>query len=383
MRNDLLGLTAEEFSSWLRPLVGHSDRFHRAAYRHLCLTGRWDPATVVRWREADVASPGLIDRLAALAAPDQLPVSEAEVEADDGSRGTTRKLRLRLADGAAVESVAIPMAEDGRRTACLSSQVGCRMGCSFCATATMGLVRQLTAAEMVGQFVAVERLVGGGQSDLRAGPCVRNAVFMGMGEPLDNPEAVAQAVRVLTDGTGLGLAWESVTISTVGRVAGLKRWAELGMLRTSLAISLHTADPDLRAELVPWTRAEPLPELRRCLAELPLGRNRHLLVALVVIPGVTDTPRLIDLAAEWLRDLPALVNLIPYNPIPGRDWRPPTSDEVLAVRDQLDRRGIKVRVRLTKGAGAAAACGQLVTGRRREAGNRKPAAEADGQVATG
>jgi 23S rRNA (adenine2503-C2)-methyltransferase len=223
------------------------------------------------------------------------------------------------------------------------------MGCSFCHTAKMGLVRSLAAHEIVGQVIAASS----------GGALPRNVVFMGMGEPLDNAEQVARAVRVLTDRDGLALAPRHVTVSTVGRVDGLARWTELGLGQVNLAVSLGAADDALRSELMPVNRTAPLAELRRALLALPLPRGRRILVSYVVIPGVNDGDEHIAKLIAWLDGLPALVNLIPFNPIPSRSWRAPTAAEVAAFRDRLDAARVPVRLRATKGDAVMAACGQL------------------------
>jgi len=311
------------------------------------------------WHEADALRPGLITRLEAFAAAEQCPSIVAQSEAEDPVYGATSKFLLRLADGSEVEAVSIPMAADGHRTVCVSSQVGCKQGCSFCRTARMGLVRDLTAHEIVGQVVAVSRATG---------RPARNVVFMGMGEPLDNAAAVAQAARVLTERCGCALAWNHVTISTVGRLSALARWHELGLGRANLAVSLHAADAMVRATLVPAARIESLEALRDALGAITLPRGRHMLLAVVVIPGVTDTPPLIEALVRWIGDLPAMVNLIPFNPFPGVAWRAPSHDEVIAMRDALIAHGVHARPRITKGRSALAACGQLATRERRISG---------------
>jgi 23S rRNA (adenine2503-C2)-methyltransferase len=348
MRADLCGLSFVEFSEWVRSLAGHSGRFHRSLYRRLMLTGRWEPAEDELWRaEAPAAA---IAALASAAQPEQAPPVSASREAVDPQHGATVKVLTRLHDGAEVESVLIPMRGGERRTACVSSQVGCRMGCSFCHTAKMGLVRSLRAHEIVGQVVAVARATG-----VRP----RNVVFMGMGEPLDNADEVARAVRALTDMAGLALAPRHITVSTVGRVDGLARLAELGLDRVNLAVSLGAAEDALRSELMPVNRTAPLAELKRALLALPLRRGRRILVSYVVIPGVNDGAEHVERLVAWLDGLPALVNLIPFNPIPSRDWRTPTAAEVAAFRDRLGRAQVPVRLRTTKGDAVMAACGQL------------------------
>ncbi|MBN8525339.1 MAG: 23S rRNA (adenine(2503)-C(2))-methyltransferase RlmN [Planctomycetes bacterium] len=315
------------------------------------------------WREAESSSPGLIARLEALAQAEQVPATVSEALSDDPAYGTTAKLLLRLRDGREVEAVGIPMTGDAHRTCCVSSQVGCKQGCAFCRTARMGLVRDLAAHEIVGQVLAVNR------ADGRE---VRNVVFMGMGEPLDNAEAVAQAARVLNDVHGLSLAWDHITVSTVGRLASLARWEDLGLAKANLAVSLHSADPGVRAALVPAARIEDLGELRAALGRIRLPRDRRIMLAVVVIPGVTDHPGQIDALVHWIGDLPALVNLIPFNPFPGVDWRAPTDAEMRAMCDAVYARGIAVRTRTTKGRDALAACGQLATARGKPLPPAKP-----------
>jgi 23S rRNA (adenine2503-C2)-methyltransferase len=345
----LLGLTAAEFTARATAAVGYSARFHRPLYRELMATGRYDPRSHELWRPVSGTAIGrLRDAL-----PDPLlPTLAAEQRAEDPGLGATTKLTWRLADGALVESVLIPMRAGRHHTICLSSQVGCRMGCAFCHTASMGLVRQLAADEMIAQVLATAL-------HTRVSP--RNVVFMGMGEPLDNAEEVAQAVRVLGDRGGLALANRHLTISTVGRIAGLARWSGLGLSGVNLAVSLGSADQAVREQLMPIAKANPLPDLKRALQQLPLGPGRRLLISCIIIPGLTDTVAALEQLEGWLAGLPALVNLLPYNPIPGRPWRAPSGDEVAAVRDWLDRACIPVRLRTTKGRAVMAACGQLAT----------------------
>jgi 23S rRNA (adenine2503-C2)-methyltransferase len=259
------------------------------------------------------------------------------------------------------------MSSGGHRTACVSSQVGCKQGCGFCRTARMGLVRDLAAHEIVGQVVAVNRVLG---------QAVRNVVFMGMGEPLDNPAAVAKAAAVFSEQPGLSLAWSRITISTVGRLDGLAAWESLGLAPANLAISLHAADAGVRAALVPAARIEPLDELRRALGRIPLPRGRRIMLAVVVIPGITDQPGLIDALHAWVGDLPVLINLIPFNPFPGVPWRAPEAAEMHAMWAALRQRGLAVRTRVTKGRATLAACGQLATARRPACAALRPGSDA-------
>ena len=378
-RADLCGLRAEEFVAWGRSALGFSPRFHRALYRHLLATGSIDAAALPMWVEAERTRPGICAQVREVAAALQIPTVENSVVAEDPERGRTVKMVGRLTDGERVETVLIPMgkavgirdpqgpAQQAERkshhTVCVSSQVGCRMGCAFCHTARMGLRRNLAVHEIVGQVVMAG--VHGGVHPDRARP--RNVVFMGMGEPLDNVEAVAAAVRVLTDVGGLAIAHHHITVSTVGRVDVLPRWHDLGLSRVNLAVSLGAADDALRSQLMPVNRTAPLAQLKRALVDLRLAEaGRRVLVACVLIPGVNDRAEDAVKVKEWLDGLPVLVNLIPFNPIPGKDWRAPSAEEVAAFRDRLDELGVPVRLRTTKGERVMAACGQLGRPGRRE-----------------
>ncbi|MCK6489419.1 MAG: radical SAM protein, partial [Planctomycetes bacterium] len=288
-RGDLAGLDSAGLGAWLDGRIGYSRRFHRALFRQLMADGRLAPELLPEWQEAEAAGPGTLARLAALVAGEQAPPVVARQTAEDPGLGTTTKVVVALADGRRVEAVHIPMAEGGHHTACVSSQVGCRMGCGFCHTASLGLVRQLAAHEIVGQVLAVQRATG---------KAVRNVVFMGMGEPLDNPLAVAQAVRVLVDPCGLGLALRHLTVSTIGRPEALARLGEWGLERINLAVSLFAADDDLRSAFIPANRSGGLAALRQALLALPLGRGRRVMLSVVVIPGINDGPAAVaDLAA--------------------------------------------------------------------------------------
>lgn len=361
-RLDLLGLSLDEFTFWSRSVIGHAPRFHHDLYRRLMKNGHFSPAESPLWQEAERTRPGTLATLAAAATSDQVPPVSGSSTADDPELGLTTKVLCRLHDGHAVESVAIPMAgmagvanDSAPRaahhyTACVSSQVGCRMGCTFCHTARMGLIRSLRAYEIVAQVLAVQRATG-------IPP--RNVVFMGMGEPLDNIHEVAAAIRVLTDPGGLAIRHRHLCISTVGRADILAQWVALGLSRVNLAVSLTAADDQLRTELMPVNRLHPLAELRQTLERIPVRPGRHILLSCVVIPGVTDSPAQVTALTQWVRGLPAMINLIPYNPIPSRSWRAPTWAEIERVRTVLAAAGLAVRVRLTKGDAVMAACGQL------------------------
>lgn len=274
-----------------------------------------------------------------------------------------------LAGGPALqtESVIIPMhSYRGSRwhTLCISSQVGCRMGCTFCETARMGLVRNLTAAEIVSQYLVARNLMME-RDDGAAKPYryflsgIQNLVFMGMGEPLDNFDEVVQAIRVLSEPNGINFPHAQITVSTVGRIDGLRRLGQLGWPNLRVAISLNAPDDRLREQLMPINKAMPLAELRRVLLEYPLARRGLFMIEYVLIKGVNDTVLHARAAAEWCRGLRCVVNLIPYNPQRDATYEAPDDAAIVRFAAELRQRKVFVKRRLTKGRDLLGACGQL------------------------
>jgi 23S rRNA (adenine2503-C2)-methyltransferase len=256
-----------------------------------------------------------------------------------------------------IESVLIPMI--GRvgaptHTLCVSSQVGCAMGCGFCETAQMGLIRSLGAAEIVGQWFAATHIVG-----IRP----KNIVFMGMGEPMDNLEEVIRAIAVLIDPNGPAMAVSRITVSTVGRVDGIRRLAEQvhapGWHRLGLALSVNAPNDDIRSQLMPVNRKYPMAELRKALEAWPRYGGAKFCLEYVLIPGVNDEMRHARELAEYVQGMPACVNLIPYNPRRDSPWPAPTEEVVGAFMTELAAAGAYVKRRRTKGRDMMGACGQL------------------------
>ena len=270
---------------------------------------------------------------------------------DDCARSAdgTVKGRLRAADGALVEAVLIP--EEERTTLCLSTQVGCPLACSFCATGALGFTRNLTVAEILDQVCRMREALAPGQR-------LTNVVFMGMGEPLLNLPRVIDAVRVLLHPKAFALGPRKVTVSTAGVVP---RIADLvAAVPVNLAVSLHAAHDAKRDVLVPINRRFPLDALLGALRALPgLGPRRPVFFEWTLIAGVNDGP---DDARELVRRLagiPAKVNLIPMNPHPDSPHRPPAAETCSRVAGELARRGMTVTLRRPRGADIDAACGQL------------------------
>jgi 23S rRNA (adenine2503-C2)-methyltransferase len=255
-----------------------------------------------------------------------------------------------LDDGARIESVLIP--GRGRDTLCLSSQVGCRRACRFCATGRMGWVRDLRADEIVGQAFA---------SQFELGRPVKNVVFMGMGEPLDNLDAVLRAIDVLTDQRGLDIARGRITLSTAGHAEGLSRLAARRPGNLGIAVSLNAADDEWRNLLMPINREFPLAQLKAALKAYPLGSQGVFFIEYVLLAGINDSPQAARRVATYLEGLPVRINLIAYNPGDAAPFETPTPSGVRRFRDELVAAGLFVRLRPARGGELRAACGQLGT----------------------
>lgn len=334
----MLGLTSQGFAA-VAAEAGVPREQSLQAYRMLHRTGVAPP------------HPWFVD--------ERLPLGATHVDGD------TLKFTLRHPDGLETESVVIPMLHrTGRfsRTLCVSSQIGCAMGCAFCETAQMGLLRSLTPAHIVAQLHAacfqVENPFEGG-----VGFSIKNVVFMGMGEPMDNLPAVIQAIRVMTDRNGPGMAASGITVSTVGRVEGISRFGELvaepGFHRLNLAVSLNAPNDAIRKEIMPVARSEPIAQLMEALHAFPRRPGSAFCMEYVLIPGVNDAPEHCDEVCRLLRQLRCSLNIIPYNPRRQSPWPAPSEESVLAFVDRAIANGQFCKRRGTKGRSAMAACGQL------------------------
>jgi len=238
-------------------------------------------------------------------------------------------------------------------TQCISTQVGCAMGCVFCASGVAGLKRHLTAGEIVAQVLL-------GRTLLDEGEAIRNVVLMGMGEPLHNYDAVARALRLLTHADGLDLSTRRVTVSTSGLVPEIERLGREFNGEVALAVSLHAPDDALRSQLMPVNRKHPLAELVGALRAYPLARRRRITIEYTLLAGVNDRPEHARALVKLLRGLPVKVNLIPMNPVAGTPWRAPARDDVLAFQSIVRAEtGWGVFIRKTRGDEIDAACGQL------------------------
>ena len=322
---NILDHTHDQFVEAFGRKTGTAAAISTAIYRRVMKFGETDPA---QWC-ADLRSPA--DRVVKRVAD-----------------GDVIKFVTRLADGLEIESVVIPMHR--RHTLCVSSQVGCRMGCRFCRTGRMGLIRNLSPAEIVGQVHSARH---------RLGIAVRNVVFMGMGEPLDNLDNVVQAIRVLEDQRGLDIARRYITVSTVGLVDKITRLAGLQDGPVNLAVSLNAPCDTIRSQIMPINRSHPMEALRASLLTYPLRKKAAIFIEYVLIADINDQQEHARRLARYLAPLPAKVNLIAYNPSPDSELRAPSPEAYERFHTRLVAQKVFVRRRAEKGGGIMAACGQL------------------------
>jgi len=271
-------------------------------------------------------------------------VREQVLTDEDG----TRKFLLRLHDGERIESVLID--EGRRRTLCVSSQVGCALGCHFCLTGQAGFKRNLTAGEIVDQVCVARRELG---SEER----LTNLVFMGMGEPLANLKEVTKALEIITSDRGLNFSTRRVTLSTVGLVPEMLQLIRL--IPIKLAVSLHAADNETRSRLMPINRRYPLEELLAACRRLELPSRHRTTFEYLLLAGVNDSPEEARKLAKILRGLRAKINLIPFNEYPGAPFRRSSSTRVAEFQKILQDNHFTATTRQSRGAGIMAACGQL------------------------
>jgi len=268
---------------------------------------------------------------------------DSSVASDDGSV----KLKIRLSDGAAIESVLLMDAE-GRMTACLSTQVGCPMACAFCKTGTLGFLRNLDPDEMVEQYVHL--------AALRGKPS--NIVFMGMGEPLLNLAALRKAITIFTHPDGFAISRRKITISTCGIAPAIRDLADNGP-QVRLAVSLTAATDELRSALMPVNRSWNLATLKDALLYYQQKTGDRITLEAAIMGGENSSVASASAMADWIQPLNVQVNVIPWNPVPGLPYREPGRGEAAAFEAELVRRGVNAIRRARRGRGVSGACGQL------------------------
>jgi 23S rRNA (adenine2503-C2)-methyltransferase len=340
----MLGLTSGEFADAARRL-GLSPSNAVEAYRAFHRAGKLPPP----WAHGRVA-----------------PVVNTLHE-----QGTTKFIQ-RHEDGLETESVVLPyLGATGRprNTLCLSSQIGCAMGCRFCETAQMGLMRNLAPSQIAGQWWAATHALEPNKPSLgrieQEPPrqFIDNIVFMGMGEPMDNLDNVIQAIRVLSDRNGPAIAPARISVSTVGRVEGIRRLADLartpGFRKLRLAVSINAPNDEVRAGIMPINRSTPMAAVMEAMLMWPTDGRQRVLIEYVLIPGVNDRPEHADQLCEYLKPLKCTVNAIPYNPRRESPWPAPSEEIVRAFVQRVHENGQFIKRRQTLGRSVMAACGQL------------------------
>ncbi|MCS6851986.1 MAG: 23S rRNA (adenine(2503)-C(2))-methyltransferase RlmN [Gemmataceae bacterium] len=337
LRRGILSLSEAEFGAWLRQ--------HGQPLMRISQVRRW----LIQGRaESFGAMTDLpVDLRAALAR--EFEPLETQVAAQTQARDGTRKLLLRLRDGRHIECVLIP--ERDRRTACVSTQVGCGMGCVFCASGLGGVARNLTSGEILEQLIRLRNLT---PRDER----LTNIVVMGMGEPLANLDNLVAALEVACVPAGLGISARHVTVSTVGLPTKIRQLAALGK-PYHLAVSLHAPNDALRTQIVPTNARIGLAAILAAADDFFACTGRRVTYEYVLLGGVNDAPTHARELARLLGRRIAHVNLIPYNEVAGLPYRQPTAQAVATFVAELRRAGLNVKVRKRKGADIDAACGQL------------------------
>lgn len=344
-------LTRPQLESWLS-MRAFPPMHARELFRHAYRT--WDDRP---WQAG-----GLPAKLKAQADREFLQAQRPRIDGEQTDPyDHSIKLRLTLSDGSFIESVLMP--EKQRLTLCLSTQVGCRQGCVFCHTARMGLKRNLETSEIVGQVLVANSWLEKNpdwliKQRLPLSMRISNIVFMGMGEPLDNVDAVCDAIAILTDPYGLGLGLSRISVSTAGHLDGITTlYKKIPMAR--LALSIHSTEEQKRSRIMPINRRWSLSEVIAKLQDLTLGKA-SVMFQFTLIEKVNDgDDEALCLASLALR-LNAKVNLIPLNNVGSSRLSAPPPERIQAFRDILHRAGVRVMVRYSKGQGIAAACGQLV-----------------------
>jgi len=303
-----------------------------------------------KWEDMTNLPAGLRERLS-----EGLPLTPLEKVRETGSKDTTRKFLFRLSDGQMIESVLIPASPalygeaSDRRTICISSQVGCAYGCRFCASGLDGWKRNLTAGEIVSQFVRVEEI---------SGEKINNVVFMGMGEPMANYDNLLRAIGILNAPWGIGLGARHMTVSTSGLVPRIRDLAAQP-LQIRLAISLHGATDEVRGKIMPVNRKHPIGELLDACEDYVRQKRQKITFEYILIRGVNDEPEQARLLASHARRVGAKINLIPYNTVEGLDWQRPEQARQEEFLEIVQHGGADVTLRREKGHDIAAACGQL------------------------
>jgi len=338
MKIDLAGLELKELEDFVLSL-GHKKFHGKQIYNWIWKRGVTDFAEMTN-----------LSRELRAAVTEKAAVSLPDVVQHQVSEDGTQKFVLRLADGKQIESVFIP--DTPKQTFCISTQVGCAMGCAFCLTGKMGLIRHLTASEIAGQVRLLARSL-----QLLDKPF--NIVLMGMGEPLQNYDNTMKAMRMLNEKEGLDMHPKRVTLSTVGLVPQMDRLAQEALM-PNLAVSLHAASEDQRAAIVPPSKKYTMQDVIDACKRFPLSKRRRIMFEYVMLAGINDSDEDARRLVKVLAGVKAKVNLLPLNEAPGIPFTRPSDDRINTFAKILAGKGLMVSVRKSRGRDIRAACGQLI-----------------------
>lgn len=362
IRKNLIGLSRAEIAA---ALVEEGENEKRAKMRATQLFHWLYYRGASQFEDMTTLSKEMRGRL-----PDAFTAERPEITSLQESTDGTRKWLVRFPDGQEVESVHIP--EEDRGALCVSSQVGCTLTCSFCHTGTMKLVRNLTAGEIVAQMLVARDTLGEWPSP-KGNRMISNIVMMGMGEPLLNYDNVAKALKIIMDGEGISLSKRRITLSTSGVVPKIRQCGE--ELGVNLAISLHAVTDDVRDMLVPINKRYPIKELLQACREYPSSNNaRRITFEYVMLNGVNDSPADARELVRLLKDIPAKVNLIPFNPWPGSNYICSSNNAIHRFAKIVNDAGYSSPVRVPRGQDIMAACGQLKSESTKQRASEKHAA---------
>jgi 23S rRNA (adenine2503-C2)-methyltransferase len=334
----ILALTQAEYVQEVQTLLGKGELYAKRLYSEWFKTGKID--LDASWIEPQAKD--LVQKIVASTYFFKAPISY--VQEEEG----VRKFLLKYEGGLESESVILPMKFGS--TLCLSSQVGCRMGCAFCETGKMGLLRSLSVEEIVFQLFAAQFIVG---------TPIRNVVFMGMGEPFDNYEAVMQAIRVMTCSAGFCLGWSKITVSTSGKVDKIIQFTKEAHPNLHLAISLNAPNDLVRSKIMPVNNAWDLTALKEAMVNYCMHPKRRILIEYVLLEDRNDSIEAAEEVASYLEGLRVTINLIPYNAQRRGRFAAPSLEKINLFRQHLQKRGYNTLLRITHGSSIMAACGQL------------------------
>jgi len=299
---------------------------------------------VVEWNDMSNLPLRLREQLAS-----EWAIITSKVEKIQKSKDGTTKLLIRLFDGEAIESVLIP--EESRNTVCLSTQVGCPIGCSFCASGKGGLTRNLSSGEILEQILHIFIVLPSGGS-------IRNVVLMGMGEPMKNYDSVMRAVRAMNAPWGFGIGARRITVSTIGDIKGIERLSK-EKLQVNLAISLHGPDDQTRSKIVPANKVPPVSRVAEAARNYFAETGRKVTFEYVLIDGINSSVRHARMLTQRVKGFPCFVNLIPLNAVAGLSLKSPDKRSIRRFLFELERMGIPAAIRASRGSDISAACGQL------------------------